>query len=174
MTVDAAGFPGNVAADELIESAWGNATANKLRIAPRGLYKVVVKAASQTVPSGVETTINDMAVLCPPWAGRATRVRYALRVSGIPAQPAAATNISILLRLDTGGAVMERHNYPWAPGQQNADPSGYSYVAETRAYPFTAGQRVAVSMFLGGGLSLIIGDSSLLEITDAGPYPPPG
>ena len=140
----------------------------------RGLVRFATKPSSQSVAAGAETPITGLTVQGPASAGRATRINYALRIASVTTQPAVATQMTVLLRLNTTtGPVMERHSFPWAPGQVSADPSGWSILGTTRAYPLTASQTVVLDLYLGSSLALVIGDSSFMEATDCGVWPPP-
>ena len=165
------GYPGNVAAAELIESAWGNATSDKLRIAPRGVWKGVSKEFAQVIPPNVETVITGMPITAPPWAYRATRVNCMFTLGGIAAQATSPTSVTFLFRVgSTAGTIFDRLVWSWVPGESFADTAGHHFNASTRTYMMNPNQSIHVSLFTGANLSIQIHSGSFLYVEDTGPF----
>lgn len=173
MPVSIPPFSNVPAADDPLTSPWAQQLTQFVVDSGRGFVRGAVKPSPQSVPAAVETPITGLSVQGPTAANRATRISYWLRVASVTTQPAVATVVTVLLRVDsTVGTVIERHTYPWAPGQANADALGFSIMGSSRSYPLTAGQFVYLNLYLGSSLALTIGDSSIIEAFDVGKWPP--
>ena len=78
--VDPDGFPGNVAAGELIESAWGNAVANSMRGLPRGQLALNTKASDEGGFGSTTYGISGLGFSTPSKTGRISQGMSNVRV----------------------------------------------------------------------------------------------
>lgn len=168
--VGADGYPGNVAAGELIESAWGNATANKLREAPRKANRAQ-KTADEAGYAAVEKVVLDLTgVAGPTQTGRLFQFRYGLVLmpptAAAPSTPSPMITMRLRVGTTVGGTLHTTIQHNWQENWRGFT-AGLSLFGETAPFIPTAGNVYSLT-FQSTGPTFAIGAGSYLVGVDLG------
>lgn len=162
------GSPGNVAAGELIESAWGNAVVDTLWKRARGVYSRIYKPSFEGGFSpGVEFAIAGLAGTSIASSGRLTTVHYSLIMTP---QTLPVTNswIGIQLRqTNVAGQLLGRAMHHYLPNHQAFGAGGLNISGKFDALGLASSTYMVLTSQTGAG-SVAYEGSSYLMLEDVG------